>query len=153
MVMGMLISAFWQYVSRFPPRRCWLRITGMLAIIFASIGVWFRWDHLSLDARMRDLSQVRKDCQELIANRPEESKKGNQWVVEKAQFPSSMSQLGASRIVVFEDMVRICFFYAGGLTDGEWGVVYDPLRHWPESLGETDALLYRDFYEYRIRGE
>lgn len=132
----------------------------VLSAVFLAIGgyVAFDWDRIFLHFTMRDIHQVRLDCEDLMEQRtalyPREP--GRAWSIdEQENLPASFQRLGAKCAWVTSEHVQISL-----ITDGwgsRWGYMYVPERHhgkltpWQPDL--VSPLWHRDFYAFRVIGE
>lgn len=156
LIMGVAISAFWHGVSRVALRPRLLCIAGMLLALSSACYIFLHRDHFAANLRMRSPERVRAECRALLARKRLEKPGESSWLVHE-NIPAFLRRMGADRVSVEEEVVRICFRYDGDLTSSEWGVIYDPGQRWqrhdmPDRY-PTEPLWYRDFYEYRIIGE
>lgn len=135
-------------------RRLPLRL-GCAAVSLAVIGyLAYDWQHVSLNFSMRDAPLVRHDCAQLLESRRAMVTDDFEMLSLSGQeIPASFSRMGAKRVRVTPSNVQICLYTDG--FGGAWGFLYDPNRSYLAAREPEDvrATWYRDFYEFRERGQ
>lgn len=153
LIISFLLFLAWTFIAirrrRLSPR------LGCAAVSLAVIGyLAYDWWHVSLNFSMRDAPKVRHDCVQLLERRRATMKDDSMHLnLSGQEIPASFSRMGAKFVRVTSSNIQICLH-----TDaygGVWGFLFDPSRsylaaRWPE---DVRATWYRDFYEFRVRGE
>lgn len=117
-------------------------------------------DHISLNLSMREAQSVRQDCMQLLQERKtiiqkQKRKPGAALHITREELPASFRRLGAIAAEISPENVQIWITEPTNGWGGSWGFLYDPHQayastRWPDEVRPT---WYRDFYEYRVRGE
>jgi hypothetical protein len=136
------------------------RLYPLLAATSIGLGlvgfVAIDWRHLSLNFSMHDADSVRQECIRLIDHRQATLESENQELhLHGSEIPASLTRLGATFVRVTRSNVQISLIPLSPLTGGAWGFLYDPTRAYLTDGRPDDvrATWYRDFYEFRVRGE
>lgn len=135
-------------------RRHLFILIGLTVCLGAGGYVVYDRQHITLNLAMRDVQKVRSDCEQLLERR--RTTVENELMelhLSSSELPASFTRLGAKFVRVTPENVQVCLY-----TDwngGAWGFLYDPKRAyiaagWPDDIRAT---WYRDFYEFRVRGE
>lgn len=127
------------------------------AAICLGVGgyVVFDREYLEINLQLRDAQAIREECVKLLQHAPKATAEGTQGgLLIGRDIPPTFARLGARSVVVTEKTVRLSFVWAP-MTGTEHGILYAPQGPTPWFTFPLHCrhTLYRDFYEYRIRGE
>jgi hypothetical protein len=126
------------------------------AAIGVGVGGYITFDRtfIMLNLSMRDVESVRADCRALLQRQNSAAPTGTQDLqLSGTALPASFVRLGAKDAIVTKTNIRICLSTDWG--GGAWGFLYatQPADSGPDWPRETRHTWYRDFYEFRVRGE
>lgn len=151
---GILLLA-WAYFAIL--RRRGYPLLAGLSVVLGLVGYGIiDWPHLSLNLSMRDAPAVREECIRLLERRQATfGREYKELHLHGSEIPASLTRLGATFVRVTHNNVQISLIPLSPLTGGAWGFLYDPTRAsiTDGEPREVRATWYRDFYEFRVRGE
>lgn len=153
LIISFFLLLAWTFIAvrrrRLSPR------LGCAAVSLAVIGcLVYDWKHISLNFSMRDAPKVRHDCVQLLERRRATVEDDGMMLhLSGQEIPASFSRMGTKFVRVMPSNVQICLYTDG--YGGAWGFLYDPSRsylaaRWPD---EVRATWYRDFFEFKVRGQ
>lgn len=138
-------------------RRRPLLLLGAIALSFAGIiYLFFDWRHAYLNLAMCDAQKVRAECTQLLESKNASGEEASKYTFLRApEIPPALSRLGAKFLIVTPTNVQISLTHENGVSGGAWGYLYqtDQIAEGQDRPRETRPTWYRNFYEFRVRGE